>query len=273
MRHWIQLGLSAILLSLVVVGCTQSPTGRSQLMLFSSGQLASLGDDSYAQLKQNEKVSTDAAVNAYVRCVTDDLIAVLPSPWNQKTWEVTVFDNEQVNAFALPGENIGVYLGLLKVAENRDQLAAVIGHEIAHVIADHGNERMSNQFAVGLGLQLGATIAASKMDDETAALTMAALGIGAQVGVLLPYSRIHESESDQLGLDYMAAAGYNPLQAADLWRNMAKAGSSAGTPEFLSTHPSPESRIQAIEAYAPNVLPIYRQAIAARGQSRCQPPR
>src|SRR5690554_2025042 len=118
-----------------------------------------------------------------------------------------------------------------------------------------------------------ATIAASQMDDETAALTMAALGIGAQVGVLLPYSRIHESESDQLGLDYMAAAGYNPLQAADLWRNMAKAGSSAGTPEFLSTHPSPESRIEAIEAYAPQVQSIYQQAIATRGQPRCQPPR
>lgn len=244
---------------LAIAGCTESPTGRSQLMLFSSGQLASLGDSSYNELKQQEKLSTDANINAYVRCITDDLIAVLPSPWRDKTWEVTVFDSEQINAFALPGENIGVYTGLLQVTENRDQLAAVIGHEIAHVIADHGNERMSNQFAVGLGLQVGAAVASSQLEQQDAALVMAALGIGAQVGVLLPYSRTHESESDQLGLDYMAAAGYNPAEAANLWRNMAKVGGAAG-PEFLSTHPSPNSRIDALEAYAPKVEQVYRNA-------------
>src|SRR5690554_5385902 len=250
MGHWLKLGLTIVIGSAVLIACTQSPTGRNQLMLFSSGQLASLGDDSYAEMKKTEKVSTDAKINAYVRCITDDLIAVLPSPWRDKAWDVTVFDSEQVNAFALPGENIGVYTGLLKVTENRDQLAAVIGHEIGHVIADHGNERMSNQFAVGLGLQLGAAVAATKLDEQNAAMVMAALGVGAQLGVLLPYSRTHESESDQLGMDYMAAAGYNPAEAANLWRNMAKASGAAG-PEFLSTHPSPQTRIDAIEAYAP----------------------
>jgi Putative Zn-dependent protease, contains TPR repeats len=268
MGHWMKVAGAALLSVSLLSACTESPTGRSQLMLFSSGQLASLGDDSYAKLKAQEKVSTDARANAYVRCITDDLIAVLPSPWRDKEWEVTVFDSEQVNAFALPGENIGVYTGLLKVAENRDQLAAVIGHEIGHVIADHGNERMSNQFAVGLGLQLGSVLVAENLDSETAALAMAALGIGAQVGVLLPYSRVHESESDQLGLDYMAAAGYNPLEAADLWRNMAKAG-GGGTPEFLSTHPSPQSRIQAIEAYAPKVQQLYQQASSQRRKPLC----
>ncbi|WP_339878214.1 M48 family metallopeptidase [Pseudidiomarina gelatinasegens] len=268
MLKWTKIGLIALGCSAVLVACTQSPTGRNQLMLYSSGQLASLGDDSYAQLKSKEKISTDAATNAYVRCITDDLISVLPTPWRDKQWEVTVFDSEQVNAFALPGENIGVYTGLLKVTENRDQLAAVIGHEIAHVIADHGNERMSNQMAVGLGLQVGSVIAATQLEDDTAAIVMAALGIGAQVGVLLPYSRVHESESDQLGMDYMAAAGYNPAQAANLWRNMAQVGGASG-PEFLSTHPSPQSRIQAIEAYAPKLQTIYQEARANRRKPLC----
>lgn len=259
MVAWKKIGIITALTLLTVSACTKSPTGRNQLMLFSSGQLASLGDDSYNELKEKEKISTDSKVNSYVRCVTDDLIAVLPSPWRDKQWEVTVFDSEQVNAFALPGENIGVYTGLLKVTENRDQLAAVIGHEIAHVIADHGNERMSNQFAVGVGLQVGAVLASSKLEEKDAAMVMAALGIGAQVGVLLPYSRTHESESDQLGLDYMAAAGYNPAEAANLWRNMAKVGGAAG-PEFLSTHPSPQTRIDAIEAYAPSVRALYQSA-------------
>lgn len=270
MLKWIKIGVLALSCSAALVACTQSPTGRNQLMLYSSGQLASLGDDSYAKLKQQEKISTDARTNAYVRCITDDLISVLPSSWRDKQWEVTVFDSEQVNAFALPGENIGVYTGLLKVAENRDQLAAVIGHEIAHVIADHGNERMSNQMAVGLGLQVGSVLVASQLEDDTAAIAMAALGIGAQVGVLLPYSRVHESESDQLGMDYMAAAGYNPTQAANLWRNMAKVGGASG-PEFLSTHPSPQSRIEAIEAYAPNLQTIYQQARAKRRTPQCSP--
>lgn len=268
MGHWMKIGIAALASSLILSGCTESPTGRSQLMLFSSGQLASLGDDSYAQLKAKEKISTDARTNTYVRCITDDLIAVLPSPWRDRQWDVTVFDSEQVNAFALPGENIGVYSGLLKIAENRHQLAAVIGHEIAHVIADHGNERMSNQFAVGLGLQVGSVLVSENLDSETAALAMAALGIGAQVGVLLPYSRVHESESDQLGMDYMAAAGYNPAEAANLWRNMAKIG-GANTPEFLSTHPSPQSRIQALEAYAPKVQELYQQAASQRRKPLC----
>lgn len=268
MSRWKILLMTALVSVTVVTACTQSPTGRKQLMLFSSGQLASLGDISYAELKQQEKVSSDANVVRYVQCITDDLIAVLPSPWRDKQWEVTVFESEQVNAFALPGENIGVYTGLLAVTENAHQLAAVIGHEIGHVIADHGNERMSNEMAVGLGLQLGAILAADRLDSNTTAMAMAALGVGAQIGILLPYSRVHESESDQLGMDYMAAAGYQPAEAANLWRNMANLGGN-GTPEFLSTHPSPQSRIAAIEAYAPRLQSLYEQARAARRSPLC----
>ncbi len=257
--RWMKIALSLTAVIGLLVACTQSPTGRKQLIMFSSGEIASLGDQSYAELKQQQPLSTNTREVNYVRCVANDLLAVLPEPWRSKTWEVNLFASDDVNAFALPGENIGVYTGLLKVAETPDQLAAVIGHEIAHVIADHGNERMSNQFAVGLGLQIGSVVAATKLEDKDAALVMAALGIGTQLGVLLPYSRVHESEADQLGLDYMAAAGYNPAAAADLWRNMARV-SGAGGPEFLSTHPSPQSRIDAIEAYAPEVMGVYQSA-------------
>ncbi|MDN7127862.1 M48 family metallopeptidase [Pseudidiomarina terrestris] len=242
-----------------LVACTQSPTGRSQLQLFSSDEIAQLGAQSYNALKQEEKISRDPALNSYVQCISDDLIAVLPEQWAQQQWEVTVFESEAVNAFALPGGKIGVYTGLIEVAENAAQLAAVIGHEIGHVIAQHSNERMSNQFAAGLGLQLGGILVGQEMDSDTAALVMGALGVGVQLGYILPYSRIHESESDELGLGYMAAAGYDPREAAELWRNMAQQA-GPNPPEFLSTHPSPQTRIEKLEALAVDAMSTYRQA-------------
>ncbi len=271
MKHWQQLLMTSLIAVIALVACTQSPTGRKQLIMFSSGEMASLGDQSYDALKQEEKLSSDARNIAYVRCVANELIRVLPDPWRQKDWEVNLFESDQVNAFALPGENIGVYQGIFKVAQTPSQLAAVIGHEIGHVIADHGNERMSNQFAVGAGLQLGAVLASTKLEENEAGLVLAALGVGAQLGVLLPYSRIHESEADQLGIEYMAAAGYNPAEAADLWRNMATQ-SGRNVPEFLSTHPSPNSRIQALEAHAAKLQPRYQQALTAGRRPNCQLP-
>ncbi|RUO59416.1 M48 family metallopeptidase [Pseudidiomarina insulisalsae] len=242
-----------------LVACTQSPTGRSQLQLFSSDEIAQLGAQSYSAIKEQEKVSRDPQLNQYVQCISNDLIAVLPSPWGQEQWEVTVFESDMVNAFALPGGKIGVYTGLIDLAETPDQLAAVIGHEIGHVIAQHSNERMSNQFAAGVGLQLGGLLIGQEMDSDKAALVMGVLGVGVQLGYILPYSRIHESESDELGLRYMAAAGYDPREAAELWRNMAKQGGQ-NPPEFLSTHPSPQTRIEALEKLAVEEMPTYRQA-------------
>ena len=243
---------ASLLVSVTLVSCSKSPTGRSQLTLMPAQQLEQMGDQSYEQMKQELKVSSDETTNAYVQCVTDALIATLPEPYRSADWQVTVFENEAANAFALPGYNIGVYTGLLEVAENQHQLAAVIGHEIGHVIAEHSNERVSSNMMVGLGLQVGAIIADTQLDQENAALLMAALGIGAQVGILLPYSRTHESESDRLGLDYMADAGFKLEEAAQLWRNMS-ANSGANPPEFLSTHPAPSSRIDAINRYIPQL--------------------
>lgn len=267
---WLKTLVTA-LFALLAMSCTQSPTGRNQFMMYSDSDMSRLGDSSFADLKQQEKVSTDRALNQYVRCIADDLIAVLPAPYKNKSWDVVVFDNPAVNAFALPGENIGVYTGLLKVTENPAQLAAVIGHEIAHVIAQHGNERMSTQMAAGIGMQLGGAVLAAEYDEKTAGTVMAVLGVGVQLGVLLPYSRTHESEADQLGVDYLAAAGYDPREAANLWRNMSAQG-GAQVPEFLSTHPSPSTRIQTLANYAQTVMPSYQRALQQNGAPNCRKP-
>lgn len=271
MNKWALTAVS-ITLAATVVACAKSPTGRNQLLLFSSNELNQMGEQSYAQMKEEEKISTDTALNNYVQCITDDLVATLPANYRDMNWEVTVFESDQVNAFALPGGHIGVYRGLHEVAETPSQLAAVIGHEIGHVIAEHGNARMSSNMLIGLGLSAGSILAAQQTDDNTAAMIMAGLGVGAQVGIALPYSRSHESESDQLGMDYMAEAGYNPADAADLWRNMAAESGGESPPEFLSTHPSPSSRINAINAYLPKVNPIYQQRVNNGTVADCRRP-
>lgn len=269
-RGW-ALTLTAVAAAAILASCAQSPTGRSQLQLLSSSQLDQMGDKSYREMKAQEKVSKDAKVNAYVQCIADALIAELPAPYAEQPWEVNVFVSDQVNAFALPGGHIGVYQGLLKVAETPAQLAAVMGHEIGHVIAGHSNERLSTNMVAGLGLEVAGAYIAGNTDNNTAGLIMAGLGLGTQVGVILPFSRTHESEADALGLDYMAAAGFDPAAAADLWRNMAAQGGKAPL-EFLSTHPSPQSRINAIEKRLPEVTPIYQRRQQQGDLPNCRRP-
>ena len=230
---------------LLLAGCTDSPTGRKQFILVSGSQMASLGQQSYAELKRTEKINTNPAINQYVQCVTDRLLKVVPPQPDFKNWEVTVFDSPQVNAFALPGGKIGVYTGLLKVAQTEDQLAAVIGHEIGHVLANHSGERMSSSMAANGAMQL-VNAALDVTETEHSDLIMAGLGLGVNVGVILPFSRTHESESDLIGLRLMQEAGFDPNQSVALWRNMAKASGNS-TPEFLSTHPSPSTRIEDLQ--------------------------
>ncbi|MEX0430975.1 M48 family metallopeptidase [Spiribacter insolitus] len=258
----------AVALGLVVAACATSPTGRSQLQFFPESQMRSMGVEAYGQMKANEPIIEQGPVVDYVECVADAIIPQVPSEYAENGWEVTVFDSEQVNAFALPGGKIGVYTGLLDVAENQDQLAAVIGHEIAHVMAEHANERMSTQFATTVGL--GALQVAAGDDPQRQEL-MAVLGIGAQVGIILPFSRLHESEADEIGLDLMARAGFNPEASVALWRNMAKA-SGNGPPAFLSTHPSRNQRIEDLQAAMPRALYLYEQALEAGRRPDCRRP-
>lgn len=243
---------SIIAIATLLSSCSRSPTGRKQLTLVPEAQLSQMGQQAFDELKAKEKISSDQAMTGYVRCVADRVTSVLPE---KSAWEVVLFDKDEVNAFALPGGKIGVYSGLLKAAKNQHQLAAVLGHEVAHVTAHHGQERVSEQLAAQGGLQALALILGNK-EDSRRGLLLGALGLGAQFGVLLPHSRDQESEADIVGLEYMAKAGFDPRQSTELWKNMAAAG-GAGPPEFMSTHPSHDTRIENLSAGIPKVMPMF----------------
>jgi len=262
-----RLALTAAVATLLAA-CATSPTGRQQLQLFPEGQLEQMGVQAYQQMREEEPVIDSGPAVTYVQCVTDALLPQVPERYARDDWEVTVFDSDQVNAFALPGGKIGVYTGLLDVAETPDQLAAVIGHEIGHVMAEHGNERMSTQMATAAGLTALQIMAGGNRQQQQA---LAVLGLGAQVGIILPFSRLHESEADEIGLDLMARAGFDPRESVQLWRNMAEA-SGEGPPEFLSTHPSKDTRIRDLQAQMDSALGKYRQARARGRQPACQLP-
>lgn len=244
----------ALLFATLALSCSTSPTGKSQLKLVSDSQMAALGTDAYAQLKQETPISKDQRAIAYVNCVAN---AITREVTEQTSWEVTLFDDKQVNAFALPGGKIGVYTGLLDVAETQAQLASVLGHEVGHVLARHGNARYSANIASQIGL-IAAAVALGESTGESG-LALAALGIGLQVGVLMPYGRAHESEADVIGLDLMARAGFDPRGSVELWRNMSEEGGSQ-PPEFLSTHPSHERRINDLNNKMAGALQTYEQA-------------
>ncbi|MEF1290938.1 M48 family metallopeptidase [Vibrio sp. M260118] len=246
MHAWFKVAtLSA---AIVMTACSSSPTGRNQLLLFSDSDMSALGAQSFEQMKSKLKVSDDPKINAYVQCVTDSITKHVPKQPGFDEWEVVVFDSKQVNAFALPGGKIGIYTGLLDVAVNQDQLATVIGHEIAHVLADHSNERLSQSQIANAGLQLTNIALSSSEYAQYRGATMAALGLGVQYGVLMPYGRTQESEADIVGLELMAKSGFNPNQSVDLWKNMARAAGGAQPPELLSTHPSHSTRISDLSA-------------------------
>lgn len=246
--------LMIFILLISLMGCSATPTGRKQLKLMPESQMNSLGDQSYKEMKKKTPISSNKRYNEYVRCVSYALLNALNR--NPKDWEITVFKDESANAFALPGNNIGVHTGILKIATDQAELAAVIGHEIAHVDADHGNERMS-QNILTQGLLVGANIVLEEKESQNKNLILAGMGLGMQFGVLMPYSRSHETEADLLGLKYMAKAGFDPAKAANLWKKMSKNGGSP--PEILSTHPSPESRIHRLTKEAKKYQSTYQK--------------
>lgn len=255
--------LAAFLALLVLAACVESPTGRKQLLLFPDTEVAQMGVTAFAQQKQQAPASRDARANAYVQCVTSRLLRSMGE--DPASWEVVLFDSKEVNAFALPGRKIGVYSGLLPVANNQHMLAAVVGHEIGHVIAKHSNERLSTQFATQQGMAILQSLGGEMTENKR--LLFGALGLGAQYGIVLPYGRKQESEADVIGLDLMAQAGFDPQQSVALWQNMAKAGTGGG-PEFLSTHPSNATRIHDLEARMPHAQAIAQQARAGAADCR-----
>jgi len=249
--------LISLLLVLSVVACETVPiTGRSQLVLIPEGTEVKMGLDSYQQILSKAKVSSDPRVVEQVTRVGRRIAEATGRADYQ--WEFKVIEDAQVNAFCLPGGKVAVYTGMLPVARDDAGLAAVLGHEVAHAIARHGGERMSQQLAVqGATLATTQTLMAGR-DPATVQLVSAALGAGATVGLLLPWGRAQESEADHLGLIYMAKAGYHPRAARDLWVRMGEASRGREPYEFLSTHPLPATRITQIEGWIPEALQHYK---------------
>lgn len=256
--QWIAIAL----VTLTLAACATSPLGRRQLLLMPAAQMDQMGLTAYSQLKQQTPLSTNQQQIAYVRCISNALTATLAGG----NWEINLFEDPTANAFALPGGFMGVHTGLLRIAQNQDQLAAVIGHEIGHVLAQHSNERVSIESATNTGMQLVQALSGEASPEKD--MLFAALGVGAKFGVSMPFSRKHEAEADIIGLELMAKAGFDPYEAARLWENMS-AGGGKQPPEFMSTHPSNETRINGLNSSVPKVLPYYEQARAAGRVPRC----
>ncbi|WP_254275785.1 M48 family metallopeptidase [Halomonas sp. 3H] len=266
--RWIHL-LAAGALSLTLTACTTSPTGRQQLTLVSDAQLNQMGAQAFQQYQQ-DLPTVGGTTHRYVQCVADALVGALPAEQQRgQDWQIRVFESDQANAFALPGGYMGVNTGLLQVARDQDQLAAVIGHEIAHVLARHANERVSTQTATQLGLSVLSS--ASGMQGPGGQQMMGALGLGAQYGILLPFSRRHESEADVLGLELMADAGFDPRASLALWENMSAQGGGQ-PPAWMSSHPSHGQRVGGLQAQMDSALARYQQARQAGRTPNCPRP-
>jgi predicted Zn-dependent protease len=224
-----------------------------------------MGEQSFTAIKRKGNIETNQRLNAYVACVAQAIVNELSE--GPSEWEIAVFRDPSANAFALPGGKIGVNTGLLEIATTQDQLAAVIGHEVGHVLANHSNERLSQEYAVDIVLSLLYSFFAdeSKISDDIA---IKALGLGAQFGVLLPFSRTHESESDFIGLELMAQAGFDPRQSVTLWRNMERASETQSL-EFLSTHPSHDTRIEDLKANLDQAMQLFESARAQGRRPLC----
>lgn len=248
----------ALVATTLLVSCTKSPTGRSQFAFMSDSRLAEMGIESFEQMKKEMPETTNQGLINFVQCVADEITPNVSETAHSGDWEVVVFESEQINAFALPGGKIGVYTGILNITENQDQLAAIMGHEVAHVIAKHSNERMSSSQAAA-GIQALAGIALGDQDEQTKKYALAGIGLGLQFGVLMPYGRSHEKEADIIGQELMAKSGFNPNAAVALWHNMAKASEGA-PPEFLSTHPSHDTRIDKLTKHLAVTQDMYKQS-------------
>ena len=223
-----------------------------------------MGLTAFAEIKETERISNDPRYNAQVQRIGRRIAESVGREIPNAEWEFVVFESDDVNAFALPGGKVGVYTGLLKLAESDDEVATVIGHEIAHVTSRHGAERASQNYAVaGVGMLAAIGASMSDMEPGKRNALLGLYGAGATVGVLLPYARTHETEADNVGLRFAAGAGYDPRAAAEFWRKMQAVNErSARPPEFLSTHPSDTRRIQNLEQLALEYLPLYRSAKA-----------
>lgn len=270
MKAKVMLLSAAIAVAFTACATTTSPTGRKQMVGgVSEAQLAQLGAQAFADAKAKIPQSRDSRQTAYVRCVVTSIIRQLPSNWQQVGWDVALFENREANAFALPGGKVGIYTGIFKVARNQDQLAGVIAHEIGHVVSRHHNERITRQMGASGVLQILSGLAGARYGQGVGNAVGQGGSILAQTGLLLPGSRVQESEADVVGQQLMAKAGYDPEGAVTLWQNMAAEGGSRA-PQWLSTHPDPASRLRELQQRAVGLRPTMLAAREAGGNPRCQ---
>jgi predicted Zn-dependent protease len=260
--------VAAILLLLQFQGCAEVPiTHRRGLHLVPETELLSMSLQQYDEVLTKSKLSTDTQQVEMVRR-TGKRIAKAAEAFLSETgqqdkiknykWEFNLIEDEKtVNAWVMPGGKAAVYTGILPYTQNETGLAVVLGHEVAHALADHGNERMSEALVANMG-GMALSVALSQQPQQTQQLFMTVYGVGANIGFLLPYSRLHESEADRIGLTLMARAGYDPREAIPFWERMSKQEGKLSPPQFLSTHPAPETRIADIKKYIPEAMPFYK---------------
>ena len=256
---------AGILSLFFLVSCSVVPmTGRKQFVAIPASQMIALSNDSYSQVLAESELSSNRTYVEMVQSVGKRLtVAVeaylkangLGNAIDGYNWQYNVIVSDQLNAWCMPGGQIAFYEGIMPVCRDEAGVAVVMGHEIAHAVAKHGNERLSQQLAIQLG-GIALSEALKTEPQKTRELAMLAFGVGAQVGVLLPYSRTHETEADELGLYFMAMAGYNPEVAPEFWQRMDQ-GAENRPPEFLSTHPHPHNRIHHLNQIMPRAKEYY----------------
>lgn len=258
--------LGLLALTLFGISCSTVPlTGRRQLNLIPESQMLSMSFQQYGDFVKQNKVSSDPQANQLVRTVGTRIRRAVETYMSQNgigdrlsgyVWEFNLVESKEINAWCMPGGKVVVYTGILPLTRDEAGLAVVLGHEIAHAVAEHGNERMSQQMITQFG---GAALAEVLKDKpaQTQQIWMGVFGAGAQFGVLLPYSRTHESEADHLGLIFMSMAGYDPHVALEFWQRMAAATKGKAPPEFMSTHPADETRIAQIRDHLPEAMQYY----------------
>ncbi len=260
--------LCVVVLATMVAACSTVPvTGRKQLSLIPQGEMLSMSYSQYGEFLKTNKLSTNTQQTQMVRNVGVKIQRAVETYFAQQglsasladyRWEFNLVESKDVNAWCMPGGKVVVYTGILPVTKTEAGLAVVMGHEIAHAVAEHGSERMSQEMLAQLG---GAALSAALQNkpEETKALWSTVFGVGAQYGVLLPFSRTHENEADHLGLIFMAMAGYNPNEAVSFWTRMAQSSGGASVPEFMSTHPSDDTRIANIKGLLPEAMKYYKR--------------
>jgi predicted Zn-dependent protease len=252
-----------------LVGCsTVAVTGRSQLDLIPASTMLSLSDEQYGAFLSENKLSTNQGQTALVKRVGARIQGAVEDYFRSENmsdqlqgydWQFNLIESKEANAWCMPGGRVVVYTGILPVTQTEAGLAVIVAHEIAHAVAEHGGERMSQELLAQLG-GMALSEAVSKKPEQTQQIYMTAFGLGAQYGALLPFSRLQENEADHLGLIFMAMAGYDPNEALVFWRRMSRSNAGQAPPEFMSTHPSDATRIEKIEKEMPEAMQYYRGA-------------